>query len=141
MLLPRKTWNCSLNRIGTEHARTKEMLFELEMTNSIQCDGGNPAKNVKRIVQECSLRKFHGTRDDVITASLEAITRIKPLDLELQILNLNNDDCCNTIDLLYFIILYYRILYLIQLLFYTYTILYYVLNVNNVCFITVIYSY
>jgi len=49
------------------------MLFKWGITENTRCDCGNPVQNVKHIVQECPLRKFQGTWDDIFTASPEAI--------------------------------------------------------------------
>jgi len=56
------------------------------MADSTQCDSENPVQNVKHIVQECPLRKFQGTWDDIFTASPEAITWIESLDFKPQTL-------------------------------------------------------
>lgn len=53
------------------------------MAKSPLCDCGAPEQTIIHIVQECFLRKFQGTWNDINVATAEAVRWIVSLDIEL----------------------------------------------------------
>lgn len=80
--LKRNQW-VKLNRLRTGHARCNAMLFKWGLHDSPACDCGAPLQTAEHIVQECPLRKYAGSAQDVISATPPFLDWLQQLDTAL----------------------------------------------------------
>ncbi|KAJ8351776.1 hypothetical protein SKAU_G00232520 [Synaphobranchus kaupii] len=80
--LPRKQW-LTLKTIRSLHARRAHHLHKWGMTESPACDCGYPDRTIPHIVNDCSLRLFHGGIKAIHTVTDAALAWMSTLDLEL----------------------------------------------------------
>lgn len=73
----------TLNRIRTDCARTAATLHKWGYTDSTACDCGYPIQTLEHILQDCPLRRFNGTLEDLHLMTTEAVSWIQTLDITL----------------------------------------------------------
>ena len=80
--LPRKTW-CQLNRLRTGYGKSASTLFKWGAIDHPSCDCGVQNQTINHISQECPIRRFEGTLEDINQCTDEAISWINNLDLKI----------------------------------------------------------
>lgn len=78
----RKTW-VRLNRIRTNHGRSRSNLFKYGAAASPECDCGAPSQTINHILSECPLRSYPGDIADVYKATANGIEWLENLDVNL----------------------------------------------------------
>ncbi|XP_063540310.1 uncharacterized protein LOC134749322 [Cydia strobilella] len=80
--LPRHEW-CKLNRMRTGFGRTAHFKHLCGWIDSPRCDCGAESQTVQHIVQECPLRAYPGSPDDLFSLTPDAAQWLRTLDINL----------------------------------------------------------
>lgn len=80
--LPRATW-CKLNRIRCGTGRTADALYKWGWQESSRCDCNDVVQTVQHVVQDCPVRAFPGSLEELHEVSPEAVVWLDNLDISL----------------------------------------------------------